>query len=90
MSPDRIRQILSAQPFEPFTIFTGDGSTVDVLSREFAWLRPPGKTLVVTVPLIDHATEEREFEEHNIDVFLITKVSSPPRRKRRNGRRRAG
>lgn len=85
MSPDRIKQILKAEPFEPFTIYTGDGSTVDVLSREFAYLKPGGRTLEVSVPLVANAKDEGQFEEHRIDVFLITKVTSPPRRGRTNG-----
>jgi hypothetical protein len=89
MSPDRIKQILGTQPFEPFTIHTGDGSTVDVLSREFAYLKPGNRTLEVSVPLKANAKEEGQFEEHRIDVFLITKVTSPPRRPKRNGRKRS-
>ncbi|MGA2582721.1 MAG: hypothetical protein ABSG31_05540 [Tepidisphaeraceae bacterium] len=89
MSPDRIKQILNTEPFEPFTIFTGDGSTVDVLSREFAWLKPGNRTLEVSVPMVANAKDEGQFEEHRIDVFLITKVTTPPRRTRKNGNRRS-
>jgi hypothetical protein len=80
MSPDRIKQLLKSQPFEPFTVVTGDGSTVNVLSSEFAFLKPGGRTLEVSVPRVKNAKEEGDFEEHNIDVFLITKVISPARR----------
>jgi hypothetical protein len=86
VSPDRIKQLLTAQPFEPFTIFTGDGSTVDVLSHEFAFLKPGGRTLEVSVPRVKNAKEESDFEDHKIDVFLITKVVSPAKR---NGQRRS-
>lgn len=86
MSPQQIRKHLIEEPFEPFTIHTGDGSTVDVLSREFAFLYPGGRTLQVFIPRIKHAVNEEDFEEHNIDVFLITKVTSPPNRRRSNGR----
>ncbi|HEY8667561.1 MAG TPA: hypothetical protein VIL86_12905 [Tepidisphaeraceae bacterium] len=87
MSPMRIKQLLDTEPFQPFTIYTGDGSTVDVLSREFAWLKPPGRTLIVSVPLVRHPRQEEQFEDHSIDVFLITKAVSPPRRNG-NGRSR--
>jgi hypothetical protein len=90
MSPDRVKQLLDSTPFQPFTIYTGDGSSVDVLSQEFVWLKPGGRTLIVSVPIVDNAKEEGEFVDHNIDVFLITKVETPARRKGRNGRRRAG
>jgi hypothetical protein len=90
MSPVQIKQLLESQPFEPFTIFTGDGSSVNVLSREFAYLRPGGRTLLVSVPKVRNAKEEGQFEEHRIDVFLITKVVSPPQLSKGNNRRRAG
>ncbi len=85
MSPDRIKQLLKTQPFEPFTILTGDGSAVNVLSSEFAFLKPGGRTLEVSVPRVKNAKAEADYEEHTIDVFLITKVISPVKR---NGRTR--
>jgi hypothetical protein len=80
MSPARIKQLLEVQPFQPFTVVSGDGSEVDVLSREFAWLKPPGRTLIVSVPLVRDAKDEGQFQDHNIDVFLITKVVTPAKR----------
>ena|ERR1039458_8653473 len=47
MSPGRIRTFLEEQPFQPFTVHTGDGKAVNVLSREFAFLHPSGRTLLV-------------------------------------------
>lgn len=87
MSPLRIKEILDQQPLEPFTIHTGDGSEVDVLSKEFALLYPGGRTLYVVSPKFPGAREEEDFQTHRIDVFLITKVTTPVRRKA-NGRRR--
>jgi len=87
MSPERIRQLLDTKPFQPFTVYTGDGGSIDVLSREFAWLMPGGRTMIVSVPVVAGARQEDEFDVHNIDVFLITKVATPATRK---GRRRAG
>jgi hypothetical protein len=83
VSPERIRQALEKTPFEPFTVHTGDGKSVAVGSREFAYLYPGGRTLSVSVPLTRNAKEESDFEEHRIDVFLITKLTLPPRPKRR-------
>jgi hypothetical protein len=87
MSPDRIKQFLEKQPFEAFTAHTGDGALVNVLSREFAWLHPGNRTLVVAEPLSKAAKDEADFREHSIDVFLITKVTTPPKRQRHNGRK---
>jgi hypothetical protein len=85
MSPVGIKRFLDEKPFKPFTIVTGDGGTADVGSPEFAFLQPGGRTLRVFVSLKSHAREEDEFQEHSIDVFLITKVVSPSRHARRNG-----
>ncbi len=87
MSPDRLKEALNTKPFEPFTVHTGDGSTVDVLSREFAFLYPSGRTLLVSVPKTAQPREEEDYEDHRIDVFLITKLTLPPRRSK-NGRAR--
>ena len=87
MSPDRIKQLVYAEPFEPFTIVTGDRDQVNVLSREFVFLYPGGRTLVAMTPKFRGAHEEADFEEHKIDVFLITKVVTPLRRN--GGRRKA-
>jgi len=76
-------ELMEKKPFQPFTVHRGDGSTVDVLSREFAFLYPGGRTLLVSVPRVARAKDEEDFEEHRIDVFLITKLTSPPRRTRR-------
>jgi len=88
MSPERVKAILAEQPFQPFTLYTGDGTSVDVLSREFAYLYPGNRTLHVSVPKGRGARDEDDFEEHKIDVFLITKVTTPPKRGRVNGSRR--
>jgi hypothetical protein len=81
MSPARIKLALTEEPFEPFTVHTGDGGSVDVLSKEFAFLYPGGRTLLVSVPKISNAKDESDYEEHKIDVFLITRLSSPPKRR---------
>ncbi len=84
MSPERIKALLNRRPFAPFTVVSGDRSSVDILSQEFAFLKPGGRTLEVSVPKKVRATEESDFEEHTIDVFLITKVMTPPKK---NGRK---
>ena len=87
MSPERIRDLLEAKPFQPFTLVTGDGEKVDVLAREFAILLPGGRTLTVVAPKFKGARDEDDFAEHKIDVFLITKVTVPYVRS--DGRRKA-
>ena len=89
MSPERIRDILNTQPFQPFTVHTGDGKSVDVLSKEFAYLRPGGRTLMVDEPKFQGAREEADYTSHIIDVFLITKVTTPAERRGHSRRRKA-
>lgn len=88
MSPARVRTFLDANPFQPFTVVKGDGEEVDVLSRDLALLHPGGRTLYVVSPKFAGAKTEEEFEDHNIDVFLITDIIKPARRKK--SRRKAG
>ncbi len=75
MSPERIKRILEEKPFTPFSIHTGDGSSVTVRSPEFAFLYPGGRTLLVVEGIDEGQMTSRE---HRIDVFLITKVTTPP------------
>jgi hypothetical protein len=82
MSPKRVQEFLEAQPFHPMTIYTGDGSTVRVPSREFAWLLPGGRTLFVAT-----GEAENDYDLQWIDVFLITKITASTRGKS-NGRGR--
>jgi hypothetical protein len=91
MSPERIKTFLTEKPFKPFTVHTGDGKEVDVLSPEFAYLHPGGRTLWISVPKKPGAKQEEDFDEHHVDVFLVTKVTTPIKRpggsRRRNGHR---
>ena len=86
MSPDRIKQLLGRRPFQPFSVVTGDGSSVSILSQEFAFLKPGGRTLEISVPKVRNAKDESDFDEHTVDVFLITKVITPIP----SGRRKVG
>jgi hypothetical protein len=38
ITAQHIRDLLSAQPFEPFRLFLSDGSSHDVPHPEFAWV----------------------------------------------------
>ena len=89
MSPARIQTIIDTSPFETFSVFTGDGSRVDVLAKEFVWLYPGGRTMLVFSPRKQNAKRESDFEEHRIDVFLITKVVTPAVNEGQKRRRKA-
>jgi hypothetical protein len=66
MAPDRIRNLLRAVPFQPFTVELGSGKRVPVKHPDYASLSPAGRTLVVQ-------NDEENMEI--IDVFLITNAS---------------
>jgi hypothetical protein len=80
MSPARIKTFLDQSPFKPFTIVKGDGETVNVIARDFALLYPGGRSLHVVAPKFAGAKTEEEFEDHFIDVFLVTDVVKPIRK----------
>ena len=89
MSPARIKTFLEKAPFEPFTIIKGDGESVNVLARDLALLHPGGRTLYVVAAKFRGAKTEEEFEDHFIDVFLITDVITPLRSKNgKNGKKK--
>jgi hypothetical protein len=81
MKPGQIRQALYGA-FQPFTLFMDDGRKVDVLSREYAWLKPGTRRLFVSVPRKAGANEEADFENYEIDVASVAnmapKIDLPP------------
>lgn len=79
MSPNRIKALLDRSPFHPFTLVKGDGGEVNVISPKLALLYPGGRTLHVVAPKFGGAKTEEDFEDHYIDVFLITDVIAPPK-----------
>jgi hypothetical protein len=81
MSPARIKTFLDQMPFQPFTILKGDGAEVDVIARDLALLYPGGRSLHVVAPKFPGAKTEDDFEDHFIDVFLITDVVKPVRKR---------
>jgi len=81
--------LLDARPFQPFTLLKGDGQQVNVVTRDLALLYPGGRTLHVVSPRFAGAKTEEDFEDHFIDVFLVTDVVKPMRsRSGKNGKRR--
>ncbi|HEX8524907.1 MAG TPA: hypothetical protein VF669_21840 [Tepidisphaeraceae bacterium] len=89
MSPERIKTLLDRDRFQPFTVVKGDGEEVNVISRDLVLLRPGGRTLHVVAPKFAGAKTEADFEDHYIDVFLVTDVIQPPRKQNgRHGRKK--
>jgi hypothetical protein len=80
MSPARIKTFLDQQPFQPFSIVKGDREVVNVVARDLALLYPGGRSLHVVAPKFAGAKTEDDFEDHFIDVFLVTDVVKPLRK----------
>lgn len=47
---DRIRELLKAKDWHPFTIHRIGGDSIQVLSREQAWVSPYSRVVVETAP----------------------------------------
>lgn len=77
MAPGALRQILEQKPFRPVRVFTGDGSVFDIKSREFCFLSPKGRTLVVFGGEGQNDDNDEDFRL--VDVFLITKLETEGR-----------
>jgi hypothetical protein len=69
MTVERFKQALNNTPFRPFTIFTADGQSIPVVSREFVSLSPSGRTVVVFDP---------EDRMNILDLLLVTNLQAEP------------
>jgi hypothetical protein len=70
----QFRQMLTAQPFQPFRIRLADGRQMQVPHREFASMSSSGRTAVVAQP-------NDTFEI--IDLLLVIGLEYPLRQLRR-------
>ena len=68
MTAERIRGLLSANPFRPFVLHLPSGQTVEVPHRDFAAISPTGRILVV---LGEHDSETI------VDVALVERAEVP-------------
>lgn len=68
MAPDRVRELLRAAPFRPFTVHTADGKALTIRHPDFASLSPAGMTLVV------YEMEGEGDRMHVLDLILVTRL----------------
>ena len=47
---DRIRELLKAKVWHPFTIHRNGGNSIQIVSREQAWVSPYSRVVVETAP----------------------------------------
>ena len=78
MSPDDIRQAITALPFRPFTLHTADGRTISVHARDFVMVSPRGLTVDVYQPddRLD-MLDTIQITAISFDLLVFT-VSQPP------------
>lgn len=77
MAPGVVKQALEQKPFRPVKVYTGDGAVFQILSREFCYLSPKGRTLVVFGGEGDPSDDDEQMRL--VDVFLITKLETEGR-----------
>lgn len=65
MSPQVIRELQNATPFQPYIIHMTDGKAINVPSREFLTINPTGRTVFVW---------ETNGAFHFLDSLLIARV----------------
>ena len=82
MTIDKLREVLHAQPFQPFTIRTADGRSVPVPHPDFISVSPPGRMVHVF---------RKDGRSEFIDLLLVTSIEltdgRPHRRPGTSGRR---
>jgi hypothetical protein len=66
MTIEKLEELLRSKPFHPFRVFTSDGDSFDVKSREFVWRTPGGRTVYIA----SGVGEQVQI----IDWFLVSKV----------------
>jgi hypothetical protein len=69
MKVAKLREVMHAAPFQPFTIHVADGRSIDVPHPDFIALMGNGRTAVVTSP-----DEKASPSFLLIDVPLITQL----------------
>jgi hypothetical protein len=80
MRAAEVKMFLDKAPFEPFTVIMADGTEFEVLARSLALLHPTGSSLHVVSPRFSGAKLDEDFEDHFVDVRLITDLIKPARR----------
>jgi hypothetical protein len=69
MIVDKFREVLDANPFQPFLIHMADGRWLPVMSREFVNLSPSGRVAVVF---------QADDSMNLIDLLLVTSLEVKP------------
>ena len=74
MHPDRIRELLRAQPFRPFAVVMADGRRFAVRHPEFVYLHPDRRT----VYLVEDGTKMGHFLNRTLMLDLEIEQEPEP------------
>lgn len=80
MTPDQIRKLSEATPFQPFRVHMANGKSIDVPHPDFMHLSPSGRRLI--------ADDVNDDCSEIIDVRLVTSLETLPVNGRRRPRKR--
>ncbi|MBI4582797.1 MAG: hypothetical protein HY717_02010 [Planctomycetes bacterium] len=69
MTIEKLRQLYTARPFQPFILHMADGRQVAVHHPEFLAISPSGRTVIVSLP-------DEAFEI--VDLLLVTDLEVRP------------
>lgn len=69
MTVEKLKEVLNAQPFRPFTIHMGDGRVFFMKHRDFISRSPSGRTVIVH-------SEDDSFSI--LDLLLVTELEVHP------------
>jgi hypothetical protein len=76
MTIERLRELYTAEPFQPFAICLADGQRLEIPHREFLAWEPQGRTISVFQPDNSH---------HFVDLLLVADLVRNPRDAANNG-----
>jgi len=68
MTTQQLRTVYDKQPFQPFVLHLADGREIPVLHREFLFMYPSGRTILVAQP---------DDSANIIDLLLVTDIELP-------------
>jgi hypothetical protein len=73
MTTERLNNLHSAKPFQPFTMYLADGRGIEVTHPEALAHRPGGRTVVVL---------DADDRAHHVDLLLVTDLVVGERKRR--------
>ena len=74
MTTEQVRKLYDGQPFRPFRFHLADGREIPVPHRDFMYITPPGRTVIVS---------DDDGAINIIDLLLVTDIRIENGSKRR-------